>query len=263
MSRPAIDKVRTQIEHFDAIAERYYTARRHRNHLLLKDLLWADVFRRNRLGLAPPIRVLEPMCGYADGKRILERHLDPSLHYSGFDYAANVIDRLRLLDPTLDVWRADVTRFEPAAARYDLVLLLGGLHHVPDAAPEVVRRLTAALRPGGFLISFEPTHGNALFRRARDLIYRRNSLFDPRTERAFSAPELVAMFERAGLEQRDLFYPGLLSYVLYYNPDAFPALNLGGERLVRLTFALDRILMRSALGQMLSFATLSLWRKPA
>jgi SAM-dependent methyltransferase len=262
MTEPALDLVQTQIAHFDDIAERYYTARRHRNHLLLKDLLWADVFRCNRLGLAPPIRVLEPMCGYADGKRILERHLEATLRYSGFDYAANVIDRLRQLDPTLDVWRADVTRFEPTAACYDLVLLLGGLHHVPEAAPQVVRNLASALRPGGVLINFEPTHGNALFKRAREFIYRRNTLFDARTERAFAVPELVAMFERAGLERLDLFHPGLLSYVLYYNPDAFPALNLGGARLVRLTFALDRVFVRNAIGRILSFATLSLWRKP-
>jgi SAM-dependent methyltransferase len=258
-----VDKIRIQIEHFDSIAERYYTARRDANHILLKDLLWRHVLRRAPFWSAErPIDVLEPMCGYADGRRILERHLDCALRYTGFDYSSAVVDRLRALHPGLDVRRADVTTFEPAPRAYDLIMLLGGLHHVPDAARGVVARLARGLRPNGILINFEPTFGNPLTRRVREQIYARNSLFDARTERSFAVDELCRMFEVAGLEPVDILFPGLISYVLYYNPDAFPRLNVGGSRLVRLTFAFDRLLMRSLLGRWLSFATLSVWRKP-
>lgn len=263
MRQHSVDKVQIQVEHFDSIAERYYTARRHTNHVLLKDLLWEDVLRRTPLQSSRgPIDVLEPMCGYADGKRILERHLGCALRYNAFDYSSGVVDRLRALNPGLDVQRADVTTFEPASCSYDLIMLLGGLHHVPDAAPDVVARLARALRPGGILISFEPTFGNSLTRSVRERIYARNSLFDARTERSFAVDELRRMFEAAALEPLDILYPGLLSYVLYYNPDAFPLLNVGGPSLVRLTFALDRLLMRATLGRWLSFATLSVWRRP-
>jgi SAM-dependent methyltransferase len=173
-----------------------------------------------------------------------------------------VVDRLRALDPGLDVRRADVTTFQPAPSSYDVIMLLGGLHHVPDAAPTVVGRLARALRPGGILISFEPTFGNRLARIIRERIYVRNSLFDARTERSFAVNELLRTFETAGLEPQDILFPGLISYVLYYNPDAFPNLNIGGARLVRCTFALDRLLFRSALGRWLSFATLSVWGRP-
>jgi SAM-dependent methyltransferase len=173
-----------------------------------------------------------------------------------------VVERLRALHPDLDVRRTDVTTFEPTPLGYDLIILLGGLHHVPDAAAMVVRRLAGALKPGGLLVSFEPTFGNPLARRVRERIYDRNSLFDARTERSFAVDELLEMFEAAALEPVDILFPGLLSYVLYYNPDAFPGLNVGGSRLVRLTFALDRLLFRSALGRGLSFATLSVWRRP-
>jgi len=209
-----------------------------------------------------PIAVLDPMCGYADGKRILERHLGCKLHHTGLDYSSSVVDRLRTLDPGLDVRRADVTTFEPTPLSYDVIMLLGGLHHIPDAAPLVVGRLARALKPGGILISFEPTFGNLLVRRVRERIYARNSLFDARTERSFAVNELLRMFEAAALEPVDILFPGLISYILYYNPDAFPNLNIGGPRLVRLTFALDRLLFRAALGRWLSFATLSVWRRP-
>lgn len=263
MRQETIEKIQIQVEHFDSIAERYHTARQHANHILLKDLLWEHVLRRTPLWSAErPIDVLEPMCGYADGHRILERHLGCRLRYTGFDYSSSVVHRLHSVNPGLDVRRADVTTFEPMPLGYDVVMLLGALHHVPDAAPEVVPRLARALRPGGILISYEPTFGNPLTRRVRERIYARNSLFDARTERSFAVDELLRMFEKAALEPVDILYPGLLSYTLYYNPDAFPSLNVGGPRLVRLTFSLDRLLLRSAVGRWLSFATLSVWRKP-
>jgi SAM-dependent methyltransferase len=255
------EKVEAQIAHFNAIAGRYFTARQHRNHLLLKDLLWDHVFERNDLSSRSPNDVLEPMCGYADGKRILERRLRTEFSYQGFDYSENVIDRLRSLDPTLNVSRADVTTFEPSRESYDLIILLGGLHHVPEAAPDVVVKLAAALRPGGVLINLEPTNGNPITRRIRERIYESNSLFDEKTERAFAVDALLRMFRTTGLESVDVLYPGLISYVLYYNPDAFPRLNRGGAWAVRLTFALDRLVIRSALARILSFATLTIWRK--
>jgi len=57
-------------------------------------------------------------------------------------------------------------------------------------------------------------------------------------------------------------YPGLLAYVLYYNPDAFPGLDRGGSAGVRLAWTLDRPLIGTALGRLLSFCTLSLWERP-
>ena len=121
-----------------------------------------------------------------------------------------------------------MTKIELENKLYDIIILIAGLHHVPFHAPESVRRLVTALKPGGFFISLEPTSGNIIARKAREYIYKKNSLFDAETERDFSVNELCRMFEIAGLEKTYISFPGLLSYVLYYNPDAFPALNCGG-----------------------------------
>jgi hypothetical protein len=121
--------------------------------------------------------------------------------------------------------------------------------------------LTSALRRGGYFINLEPTNGNSIARMVRERIYERNSLFDEKTERAFDVDTLFSFFQNAGLSLSKVMYPGLLSYVLYYNPDAFPSLNLGGERCVRAAFAADRLFFRTALGRILSFATLTAWRK--
>ena len=140
--------------------------------------------------------------------------------------------------------------------------MLGGLHHVPSHAVQVVHNLSYALKPGGVFISLEPTDGNPGLAWVRRRIYQHNTLFDEETERSFPISEYFEMFERSGLQLLDGVYPGLLAYVLYYNPDAFPFLNIGGPGMVRAIWGLETPFRRSALGRMFSFATLSLWQKP-
>lgn len=256
-----MDRTLRQQAHFDGIASRYREARRHRNHLALKDLIWREALAGLTDVRAPGVRVLEPMCGFADGQWILERQFGVSVDYRGFDFSEAVVDSLARSRPDLAVWQQDVTRFEPTE-EVDIVILLGGLHHVPHMAGPVVARCAGALRPGGYFINFEPTHGNPLFRAVRDGVYRRNSLFDEATERAFSVDELFGFFTAAGLQPVQVLYPGLLSYVLYYNPDAFPILNIGGPGLVERLWRTERPFLRGRLARCLSFATLGVWRRP-
>jgi len=257
MSRASVERQRA---HFNSIAERYRDARQHPNHLRLKELMWADFLADKPELRKDNLRVLEAMCGWADGKKILEHHLGATLDYSGFDYADEVVEDVRKAHPDWDVYQADVTTFEPRRT-VDVVILLGGLHHVPHAAQEALERVASALEPGGLFINLEPTHGNPVFKAVREGIYQRNTLFDEQTERAFTTDEYDAMFARAGFTARDVVYPGLLAYVLYYNPDAFPWLNVGSTGQVDALVALERPLWRSQLARSLSFATLACWAK--
>lgn len=254
--------VEQQREHFNRIADEYFSARRNPNHLALKKLIWSEFLRDKHELKKPGLRVLDAMCGYADAYPMLRQQLHEKIEYSGFDYSDEVVRRVQRDNPGLRVWQADATVFHTKHT-YDLVVLLGGLHHVHHAAAHTLEGLAAAVKPGGYFLNLEPTHGNRLFARVRNAIYRRNSLFDAATEHDFGARELSAMFGRAGFEPVDIMYPGLLTYVLYYNPDAFPKLNVGGEAMVRFLFGIERPFLRTALARTLSFATLSLWRKPA
>lgn len=256
-----MDKLERQREHFNSIAERYQSARKGVNHLLLKGLIWADFLAPHRELRRDGMQVLEAMCGFGDGKTILERTLGIELDYSGFDYSDEVIARVRAGKPELAVFHGDVGSIE-LDRQYDLILLLGGLHHVPQIAGSALKQLVAAVRPGGLFISLEPTSGNWFSSKIRDWVYSRNSLFDEETEQGFTVEELLTMFHDAGLEEVDLVFPGLLAYVLYYNPDAFPWLNVGGPRTVRAIYAVDRLFLRNRIGRAFSFATLSLWRRP-
>jgi len=256
------DLIERQREHFNSIADRYHEGRQASNHLYLKDLMWRDVFSHFPDLKGSKLDVLEAMCGFCDGYGLVRRHLSSEIRYRGFDYSDAVVETVKRDHPDLDVWQADATKYRPAADSCDLIILIGGLHHSPLDAQAIVKNLAPGLRTGGLFVSYEPTHGNPLFRMVREGIYQNNSLFDEQTERAFPVSGLVHMFTEAGLRSELICYPGLLSYIMYYNPDAFPALNVGGKSLVSLLYAFDKLFYKNPVGRALSFATLSVWSKP-
>lgn len=250
-----------QREHFNSIAEQYYRARTNKNHLLLKDLIWRSFFDRNKEVSGQVNSVLEPMCGMAEGYEILKQNLGVDFAYQGFDYSENMVEIARAAKAGLQIDWGDVTAFSPPDTPVDLIILIGGLHHVYSRCAQVIANLSNAVRPGGYFISLEPTHNNLLNRAVRERIYKSNNLFDDDTEQGFEYYDLSSNFEKAGFERIDEVYPGLLSYILYYNPDAFPILNIGGLTLVRILFQLDRLFWANWIGRKMSFATLTLWRR--
>lgn len=253
--------VEQQREHFNGISEKYFSARKHPNHLLLKNLIWEKFLKRNKTIAHEVNTVLEPMCGMAEGYEILHKYLKPDFQYHGFDYSENMVEIAKERKPELHIGWDDVTSYKPGGVLFDFIILIGGLHHVYSKTEQVLENLGKALRPGGYFLSFEPTHNNWLTRRVRQRIYKSNDLFDDDTEQGFEYADLDSHFRKTGYTKVDEVYPGLLAYVLYYNPDAFPKLNVGGGALVKSLFFLDRMLWSNWLGRKLSFATISLWQR--
>jgi SAM-dependent methyltransferase len=255
-----VDKIEKQREHFESISNKYYSARQTSNHLHIKSLMWNYFFEDKGYLKKQNIKVLEPMCGYGEGKKIIEGHLGIRFQYEGFDYSDTLIETIKTNNPLLNVYTQDVTKFNPSD-KYDIIILIGGLHHVPDYTSEVLKKLSAALNDGGYFINYEPTQNNFILKGVRNRIYKKNSLFDNETERAYDLADLNQFYSEANLKVVDQIYPGLISYILYYNPDAFPSLNLGGKRMVDFAFIFDRLFIRNIIGRKLSFATLSLLQK--
>ena len=255
-----MDKTERQRQHFNSIAEEYYQARRGEKHLQYKHRL----FHYALDGLKVEGRkaaVLEPMCGYGEGREIVEKYISEDIDYEGFDYSDVLVRKINDAFPEIKVFVQDVTRYHPEPDSYDIIILIGGLHHVPDSAKDVVKHLCRGLKEGGIFINFEPTSNNPFIKLARDIIYKRNHLFDEKTERAFTLREYNKMFEDAGMKIERQLYPGLLGYVMYYNPDAFPILNRGTVRTVDRIFAIERGLYTNIVGRTFSFCTLSIFRK--
>ncbi|NNC34872.1 MAG: methyltransferase domain-containing protein [Croceitalea sp.] len=247
-----------QREHFENISDKYFEARKDVNHLYLKELMWRHFFKDKTALKEKSLSVLEPMCGYSEGKKILEENLGQVASYEGFDYSSVLVEKVNKMHPDLNVYVHDVSTFT-SDKKFDVIIIIGGLHHVPSICSQVVKNLKQNLKPNGAFIVLEPTHNNYVFRKIRERIYNKNTLFDQETERAFVLKDLNNLFLENGYKIVDQMYPGLLSYILFYNPDAFPWLNFGGKGLVRLLFKLDTLFFRNFVGRKLSFATLSMF----
>lgn len=249
-----------QQTHFERVGPRYLRARASANHLHLKRRMWEDFLGNKAFLRKPGLRVLEPMCGYAEGKSILETHLGIPVAYEGFDLNEAFVRMAQERNLGSAIYEMDVLQFDKVE-EFDLALIIGGLHHLAGRARDALAAVARSLRPGGYLINYEPTHNMRLIGWIRDRIYKRNDLFDHQSEKGFRLDELNELYKESGFRLVDQCYPGLLSYVLYYNPDAFPLLNIGGVFLVDVLYRLDRPFMRNAIGRKVAFATLSLLQK--
>lgn len=251
--------IEQQREHFDSIADKYFSARQNKNHLQFKKLIWKEFFKDFTWEKERTL-VLEPMCGYSEGERILSENIDTKLIYEGFDYSQPLINEVLKKDPKKNVYKQDVTKFKPTK-KYDIIIIIGGLHHVYRNTDTVLESINKALNKNGYFIVLEPTQNNPLFRFVRSKIYSKNNIFDSETEKAYDLDTLNKHFELNNFEIVKQIYPGLLGYILYYNPDAFPILNKGSIKLVNIIFTLEKFCYSNFVGEYFSFATMSLLRK--
>jgi len=253
------DYIKQQQAHFDSIAEKYFQERKNEKSVLLKYLMWSH-FLGPKSYLKQVTKVLEPMCGFGDGKKILEVHLDKEIEYEGFDYSGNIVEKALENDPRIKIRQGNILDLD-SQNTYDMILVIGGLHHVYRHIEIVLDKIFNALKPGGFFLVYEPTHNSVVTKKIRNFIYRRNPLFDYETEQDFNLPTLNRMFQSSGFKIVDQMYPGLLSYILYYNPDAFPALNKGSKKLLATIFKAEKPFYRNVIGRKFSFTTLTLCKK--
>ena len=245
-----------QKESFNSRAENYYMSRNGEKQLLLRNLLYKELLNDIKIP-KKKIMVLEPMCGYGEGKRILEKFFGNGISYEGFDYSDEIVKYAAKYHPGGgNLYVQDVTTFE-SDQKYDIIIILGGLHHVPAYSSEVVRNMSGLLNKNGIFINVEPTYNNAVFKNLLAYIYKKNKNFDEKTERRFSLNELNEIYLSNGLKIKKQIYPGLLAYLLWNNPNAFPFLNKGSAGLVKKVFHLDRLFMHNRIGRWLSVATFS------
>lgn len=254
------NKIEQQKEHFNSIAEEYFNTRTGKNQEILDDLIYAELFKGVNYSKSD-ICVLEPMCGYGVGETIIRKFWDEkNIDYEGFDYSEEIVKLAKKYNPKSNIYVQDVTTFT-SSKNYDMVIIIGGLHHVPSACDEVVKRIRNVLKPGGFFINVEPTYNNWLLKHICELIYKYSPVFDEETEKRFSLKNLNDLYMRNGFVIRKQIYPGLLAYLLWFNPDVFPFLNRGGGNLVKNVFSFDKIFMYRSIGKRLSVATFSILEK--
>ena len=109
-------------------------------------------FRLGQIGVAPGWRCLEVGAGNGSVSVWLAGQVGPSGHVVASDIDTRYLDKLG--PPNIEVRKIDVTQ-DALGDGYDLVCARAILHHIPQRI-DVVRRLAAAVRPGGWILIEEP-----------------------------------------------------------------------------------------------------------
>lgn len=250
-----------QKEHFNNIAEQYYNKRQQKEHLLFKKNLW-EQFKTKFTVIAENTfyDCVDPMSGFGEGYEILRVLLDDEFSYVGYDCSEKVVEIVGKERPGINIQLGNILE-NKIDKTFDLVIVVGGLHHVYHDIGEALNTVNHLLKDEGLFISFEPTNNNFLWAMVRELIYRKNDYFHYETERAFKLDDYYCWIQSAGFTHIYSMYPGLLGYVLFYNPDAFPVISSYGKNMVNAICRAEKPLYATKVGKALSFATLSLWRK--
>jgi SAM-dependent methyltransferase len=259
-------------QHFEKLTNTYLSARSgDQNFKIYKSLLWEYFFKYNRIYLTNESRVLEAMCGAGDALGILLDNNIPVSTYHAFDYSitmaeaarcsiSNVATRHNHTLLSKGIFVADVLKYN-VTYQYDLIIVLGGLHHVYHDVGRALTRLVDVLRPGGLFLNFEPTHNNIVMRIIRSQIYKRNSFFDTDTESGFDFEQYNKQMSDSGLILLGQVYSGLALYCLLYNPDAFWPFPPIPKTLLKIIFEMESRLYHTSVAKKLSFGTMSLWQK--
>jgi SAM-dependent methyltransferase len=162
-------------------------------------------------------RVAEICCGQADAFALLGERVSSGV---GVDVSVSMLRAARRRigpGPILFV-QGDATRLPLAAGSFDHVVMLGGIHHVPDREA-LFRQVHRVLRPGGRFVWREPVSDFALWRWLRAIVYRLSPNLDHGTERPLLYDETAPVLQRAGLRLVSWSTHGFLGFCVLMNSD--------------------------------------------
>lgn len=161
--------------------------------------------------------VAELCCGRGEAARLLGHRMDLCV---GVDVSAGMLEVARsdLREDRYFFLQGDATMLPLRDGAFDSVVMLGGIHHVPDRV-RLFSEISRILRPGGRLYFREPVDDFVLWRAIRKVIYRASSALDHTTERPLRRAETEAALQQGGMVLRDWRTFGFLGFCLFMNSD--------------------------------------------
>ncbi len=192
-------------ELFDRIAQKY----------LRKDLKPASrLARRLRLlqtvadlPLTPTTRLLEIGCGAGYSAEYLDGYYGA---YSGLDYSAELITlaERRNGGEAREFQTINLFDYNPAQ-KFDVIIMIGVLHHMTDPAA-AVRRIYALLEPGGWFAANEPASSNPVVGKLRRMRKTLDADYsDDQIE--MSAEQGLELLRAGGFEEIAVMPQGIIS----------------------------------------------------
>lgn len=161
--------------------------------------------------------VAEICCGRGETFALLGGRIERGI---GVDVSLSMLDeavRLHAGDRIAFV-QGDATALPLAAAAFDTVVMLGGVHHVNDRRA-LFAEIQRILKPGGRFFFREPVSDFLLWRGLRAVVYQLSPSLDHGTERPLLYRETVPVLSEVGLDCRLWRTYGFLGFCLFMNSD--------------------------------------------
>lgn len=148
--------------------------------------------------LGPRSRVLSLGCGIGDTELLLAPHVGEVV---GLDLSPAAIRQARDDAQRLRIGNARFQQGTQAEGRFDAVIAIFFLHHLPDAELAVLpQQVTELLTPQGVFYSLDPSRARLSGKVGRLLIPAMMKRYQTPDERELEAQPTAELFRRAGLQ---------------------------------------------------------------
>ncbi len=204
-----------QQRHYDRIASAYMANLSYphtQEYMAYLDQVLMDTIGTGNLGT-----VAELCCGHGEALSLRDLHFD---RYIGIDVSEKMLERGLAAAGNRNVLFAqgDATRTPIKSACIDTMLMLGGIHHVPDRAA-LFREIRRVLKPTGRVVFREPVSDFVVWKAIRWIVYRMSPMLDQSTERPLTYEETEPVLREAGLSLTRYKTCGFLGFCLFMNSD--------------------------------------------
>jgi ubiquinone/menaquinone biosynthesis C-methylase UbiE len=161
--------------------------------------------------------VAELCCGRGEAAHLLGHRMDRCL---GLDVSSGMLEIARRDFPDARYFfvQGDATALPISDRSVDNVVMLGGIHHVPDRA-RLFAEVKRILKPNGNFYFREPVDDFPIWRGIRKIIYRISDTLDHKNERPLRREETESSLRSAGLTLTEWRTIGFLGFCLFMNSD--------------------------------------------
>ena len=206
---------RTQQAHYDRVATAYLDNLTYPH--TQEYMVYLDRVFRQAVGAESITAALEICCGRGEALRLLRDQVSLGI---GVDVSLTMIEAAQrdLPRDRFFFLQGDATMLPLGDGQFDTVLMLGGIHHVPDRQ-RLFREVARVLRPGGRFIWREPVSDFVLWRVLRGVIYRLSPALDADTERPLTLVDTLPPLQAAGLRLQRWRTHGFVGFCFLMNSD--------------------------------------------
>lgn len=253
---------RVQESHYDHFSTQYFENLQFahtQEYMAYLDEEFSGLIDDTTLGV-----VAEPCCGTGEVARVFKDRFEVLI---GVDVSRRMLSLAAKNGLNDDIFyiHGDATTLPLADNSCDTVVMIGGIHHVPERE-RLFREVYRVLKPGGNFLFREPVNDFWLWRMIRAVIYRLSPALDAGTERPVRYSDTVPVLEGVGLKVEVWKPIGFLGFCLFMNSDVLVVNRIfrfvpGIRSLVRASTRLDHLIVSRAMFRNMGLIVVGLAKK--